>query len=422
MRVLLINTSEHVGGAAIAAVRLLSALNDNGVKTKMLVRDKQSDSLSVVALPSSPALRLHFVWERMQILAANKFHKHRLFAVDNASCGTDITQLPEFREADVIHLHWVNQGFLSLRNLEQIVESGKPVVWTMHDMWPFTGICHYTGDCQQYLSGCGHCPILYSGGSAHDLSYKTFRRKQTLFEKSNISFVACSNWLAELARGSRLLGDKNIFSIPNAINTRQFSPEPGVEARSRLELPSNKRLLLFVAHRVTDKIKGIDYLHETLSLLEKTNPELLKTLALVPVGRDAELLPGTFPIDVFPQTYVSNERTMIDLYRAADLLLMPTLQDNLPNTIVEAMACGKPCVGFNVGGLPQMIEHQKNGWLAQYKNAADFAKGIEWCLDGQHYPELCREARRFAECTYSEHSIAMQYVKIYNSVSHADKV
>ena len=141
MRVLLINTSERIGGAAVAASRLMESLKNNGIKAKLLVRDKQTDQITVVSLSRNWRMVWKFVWERIVIWKANHFKRDNIFAVDIANTGTDITSLPEFQQADVIHLHWINQGMLSLRNIENILASGKPVVWTMHDMWPCTGIC-----------------------------------------------------------------------------------------------------------------------------------------------------------------------------------------------------------------------------------------------------------------------------------------
>ena len=147
MNVLIVNTSEKTGGAAIAASRLLEALNDHGVKARMLVRDKQTDRLTVVALPHSLRQKWNFVWERAVLWMHNRFSMKNLWTVSLANTGTDITQTDEFQWADVIHLHWINQGFLSLRDLEKIVRSGKRIVWTLHDQWPYTGICHYADDC-----------------------------------------------------------------------------------------------------------------------------------------------------------------------------------------------------------------------------------------------------------------------------------
>ena len=143
MRILIVNTSENVGGAAVAANRLMEALNNNGVKAKMLVMKKTTDHITVVGLPHAWLQRLHFLWERFVIYCHLHFSRHNLFAIDIANAGTDITSLREFKEADLIHLSWINQGMLSLADIKRIVRSGKPVVWTMHDLWTATGICHY---------------------------------------------------------------------------------------------------------------------------------------------------------------------------------------------------------------------------------------------------------------------------------------
>ena len=193
MRVLLINTSERMGGAAIAAGRLLEALKNHGIKAKMLVRDKESDQITVVPLRQSWRLVWKFVWERVVIWMANRFSRKNLFAVDIANTGTDITALPEFQQADIIHLHWVNQGMLSLHGLGKILASGKPVVWTMHDLWPCTGICHYTRGCDHYRTECHNCPFINDGKQEHDLSYHTFHKKRALYAHHRIHFVTCSH-------------------------------------------------------------------------------------------------------------------------------------------------------------------------------------------------------------------------------------
>ena len=177
MRVLIINTSERIGGAAIAASRLMESLKNNGVKAKMLVRDKQTDQISVVPLDRSWKTVARFVWERVVIWKANSFKKNNLFAVSIANTGANITSLPEFKQADVIHLHWINQGMLSLNDIKHIVNSGKPIVWTMHDMWPCTGICHHARECTNYQDECHNCSFIYKNGSKKDLSYRTFKKK-----------------------------------------------------------------------------------------------------------------------------------------------------------------------------------------------------------------------------------------------------
>ena len=160
MKVLIVNTSERTGGAAVAANRLMKALNNNGVKAKMLVRDKETDSLTVAQLPKSPMKQWNFLWERLLVFLHLHLSKHHLFEIDIANAGTDITKLREFQEADLIHLHWINQGMLSLSGIRKILRSGKPVVWTMHDIWPATAICHVTLGCRRFTTGCCNCRLL----------------------------------------------------------------------------------------------------------------------------------------------------------------------------------------------------------------------------------------------------------------------
>ncbi|MBO5135137.1 MAG: glycosyltransferase family 4 protein [Bacteroidaceae bacterium] len=413
MRVLLVNTSDSAGGAAIAARRLLSALNNHGVQATMLVRDKLTDHLRIKQLPPSPLLRAKFALERAEIFATNGFSRENLFAVDHATHGYDITHLPEFEQADVIHLHWINQGMLSLSDIRKVLTSGKRIVWTLHDMWPCTGVCHQSAGCEGWLQECGNCPQLRGGGSEKDLSHTTFLRKQKTYAAGHIHFVACSDWLADIARRAPLLKGHDVASIPNPIDMNFFRPGSQQEARQKLGLPQDKKLILFVAFNATDRRKGIDYLKESVEILKKQYGKLIDSIAVVPVGRDAEALRGQFACEVLPQPYVTDETTMRLLYNAADALAMPTLMDNLPNTIVEAMACGLPCVGFNVGGLPQMIDHGVNGYLAQLKDAADFAQGLTHILFSEHGGSFVQAARRKAERHYSEQAVATQYIKIY---------
>lgn len=416
MRVLIINTSERIGGAAIAANRLMEALKNNGIKTKMLVRDKQTDQISVVELKKSWWKVWQFIWERVVIWQANHFKKHNLFAVDIANTGTNITALPEFTQADVIHLHWINQGMLSLTDIRRIIQSGKPIVWTMHDMWPFTGICHYAGDCDKYATQCHNCPQLYKG-SRKDIAYRTFQKKKKLFEGAQITFVACSRWLESLAKKSDLIKGQTITNIPNAINTNLFKPRDKKQAREKCHLPQDKKLLLFGSVKITDKRKGIDYLVSACKQIASSYPDFSKELGVVVFGNQAEQYASLFPFPIYPMNYVSNEKELVDIYNAVDLYVTPSLQDNLPNTIVEAMACGIPCIGFNVGGIPQMIDHLHNGYVAEDQSSKDLANGIHWALTEGEYESLSEEACRKAVSSYSESTIAKKYVEIYNKIT-----
>ena len=416
MRVLIVNTAERTGGAAIAANRLLHALNHNGVEARMLVRDRKTDSPQVASIPPSWRLRAKFLWERGIIWLANGLSKRNLFQVDIANAGTDITRMEAFKQADVIHLHWVNQGFLSLGDMERIMTSGKPVVMTMHDQWYFTGICHYSGNCDKYQTQCSHCPMLTGGGIGTDLARRVYDRKRTIYSLKPMAFVGCSRWMADLARKSPLTQGHLVTNIPNAIDTDVFTPMDQAAAREHHALPADKRLLLFGAQRITDERKGFRYLKEACEHLVQNYPELARQMGVVVLGGDAETVKSALPLPVYTVGYLSNEAEIAQLYNAVDLFVTPSLQDNLPNTIVEAMSCGTPCVGFNVGGIPEMISHEQDGYVARYRDSQDFAHGIVWCLDGNRLATLRQKARADALNTYSESAVASRYQEIYRSL------
>lgn len=410
MRVLIVNTSERTGGAAVAANRLMKALNNNGVKAKMLVRDKQSDTLTVVGLPKSPMLHWHFLWERLVVFCRLYFSRKHLFEIDIANTGSDITQLREFQEADVIHLHWINQGMLSLNGIQKILRSGKPVVWTMHDIWPATAICHLTLGCRNFVSHCANCKYLPGGGSRHDLASRIWQKKQQMQANGNIYYVACSQWLESEAKSSALLKGQKIVNIPNPIDTHTYKKGNKQEARQRLGLPLDKKLILFASQRVTNENKGMSYLIDACHQLDNLIKDQCEVIIL---GGHAEEVVEQLPMKSHPLGYVNDEQRVVDVYNAADVFVLPSLSENLPNTIMEAMACGVPCVAFRVGGIPEEINHKKNGYVAAYRDAADLARGITWVLQEADYESLSQQAVHKVSQCYSQQSVALKYLDIY---------
>lgn len=413
MRILIVNTSEMTGGAALAANRLKDALNNNGEKAKMLVRDKQSDDITVVGLPQSLRKQWNFLWERWTVFWRLHFLRKNLFQIDIANIGTDITRLPEFKEADIIHLHWVNQGMLSLNNIRKILDSGKPVVWTMHDLWPASAICHVSLGCQNFKTQCRRCKYLPGHGSDNDLSVRVWQRKKAMLKGRHVWFVACSKWLAGEARQSGLLKGQSITHIPNTLDTRVFCKKDKGEARERLGLPAEGRLLLFVSQRVDNENKGMSYLIEACQQLHAQYPEMARNTGIVVLGGHAEDLEEQLPWPVYALGYVSDTHRIVDAYNAADVFVLPSLSENLPNTIMEAMACGVPSIGFNVGGIPEEIDHQQNGYVAKYRDADDLAAGIRWVLDDADHDALSRQAVRKVLTSYSQQSVALRYTEVY---------
>ena len=418
MRVLIVNTSERTGGAAVAANRLMDALINNGVKARMMVGEKETEDLTVAAASGRWRRQWAFLWERWCVFCALRFRRTGLFDIDIANAGIDITRTREFQEADIIHLNWVNQGMLSLHGIKKIVNSGKPIVWTMHDFWPATAICHYPRECTNYASGqCHNCIYLPNNGSANDVSAHVWKNKADIWRRANIHFVACSRWLADKTRHSALLTGKAVTAIPNPIDSKLYRPADKGAARRRLSLPLDKRLILFVSQRVTDKRKGMDYLIKACAKLNADYPGMSQNTAVVVIGGHAEECAGQIAFPVLPLGYINDEKRLIDVYNAADVFVLPSLEDNLPNTIMEAMACALPCVGFNTGGIPEMIEHKKTGYVAEYKSSDDLATGMAWVLREADTKAIGDNAVRKVATQYSQQSVAMRYIEVYNQVA-----
>ena len=416
MRVLIVNTSERTGGAAVAASRLMEALCNHGVKAKMLVRDKETPRLTVSALPRQWLMQWYFLWERLVVWCRLHFNRQHLFDIDIANAGTDITRLPEFQEADVIHLHWVNQGMLSLRGIRKILDSGKPVVWTMHDIWPATALCHLTLDCRRFETQCQQCRLLPDGGSVHDLAAQVWQRKQQMLNDRHIHFVACSQWLAGEARRSALLQGHSVTSIPNPIDTHIYRPQDKQKARQMLGLPAEGPVVLFASQRVTNPYKGMNYLVEACQQLATQHPKLRATMTVAILGGHAEEIVAQMPFRTHALGYVNDERRIVAVYNAADVFVLPSLSENLPNTIMEAMACGTPSVAFRVGGIPEEIEHRQNGYVANYQDSNDLAQGIWWTLFEADQESLRKACLQKALHCYSQQSVANRYIELYEDL------
>lgn len=415
MNILFLNTSDQLGGAAIAAKRLTDALNKEHLKVTMLVRDKSSNDFDVITIHQSPKLAYNFIAERIKIWMSNLFTRKNLFAVSIANTGSSITNLPEFKNADIIHLHWINQGFISLSELRRIINSGKPIVWTMHDMWPITGICHHSRSCIKYMSECQSCPFLRKLWSKKDLSYRCFKKKKSIYSSSPtpINFVGCSKWLTLKAEDSALTANQTVLNIPNPININLFQPFSKREARAQFNLPQNMKLILFGAAKTTNKRKGIDYFINACLELRQTSST---PIGIVLYGEDSYLLKDKFTLPTFSLGYIQSEKEIIQLYNAVDLFALPSLEENLPNSIVEAMACGTPCVGFEIGGIPELIDHLHNGYIAKYKSSTDLAQGLKWVLENNEDSALSQEARRKIVDSFSERKVAQKYIALYNSI------
>jgi len=413
MKIVLICTSERSGGAAIACNRLMKAFTNCGMDAKMLVRDKTSDDPNVVSINRSwitgKKNYFRFVWERVVILLNNRFCRSNLFKVSIANTGVDISNHPFIKEADIIHIHWINQGFLSLKTIEKIIRTGKPIVWTMHDMWLFTGICHHAWGCNKYTGHCGCCPFLNSADK-HDLSHKVFTKKEFLSE-TNIQIVAVSTWLKNLAEKSPLTKTLNISVIPNVIDDSVFLPLDKQLARSKHSLPEKKKIILMGAAKLNDPIKGFDYLRQALTLLKEKRDDLLLVL-FGQIKNDDSFL-SNLDVEYVYMGLIEDMSVIVQLYSAADVTIVPSHYETFGQTLIESMSCGCPVISFDNSGQSDIIDHKINGYLAKYQDINDLAHGIHWILYEADYASLSTNARDKAVNNYNRKVVANQYIELY---------
>ena len=393
LHIVLLSYHDSNGGAGIAAGRLKVALENAGHRVDYIVREKASTS-NALKFGNGLISWLKFIAERLFFLRFEKDKTIR-FLFNPGVFGSDISRHPLIQQADIVHMHWVNFGFLSVSDIAQLTKLNKPVFWTLHDMWAFTGGCHHSGACEHFQQNCGECKFLKNPNPT-DLSYRMWEAKKTGFGNKNLHIITCSDWLGNRARQSSILGGHTIITIPNAIDTEFFSPDA-----SSMGLDPKKKYVLFVAMRVNAPAKGFHLLKEALQHLDPSTTELL-----IVGGEMTEEL----PLKAHNFGLVKDPAKMRDIYAAADVFVTPSLEENLPNTIMEAMACGTACVGFEVGGIPEMIDHEKTGYVAQAFETADLAKGINWCLASKTAGTKSRER---ALQLYDQNTVAQQHLAYY---------
>jgi len=412
MKILHLNTSDISGGAARAAYRIHKGLQGIAIDSKMLVQSKLSDDRTVIAPDTK--VKKGLVLLRPTLDSAVK----KLISGGSKTIFSpawlpfsDIPSQVDSISPDIVHLHWICDGMLRIKELKQI---SKPIVWTLHDMWAFTGGCHYSDGCERFQQDCGNCPQLNRMGE-NDLSWSILRRKKKAWAGLDITIVTPSNWLAECAKESSLFGRHRVEVIHNGLDLNLFKPISKTTAREIWDLPINKKLILFGAMRATsDHKKGFDLLYEGITQL---TTKWSGKAELIVFGASEPENPPDFGLPVHYLGHLHDDVSLSLLYAAADVMVTPSRQDNLPNTVVESLACGTPVVAFDIGGMPDMIEHQINGYLAKPFDTSDLAAGIDWVLSNENrYKELCIKAREKAVACFDIETIARQYAELYKGV------
>ncbi len=419
MKIVIINKSDSTGGAAVVSFRLMEALRRAGEDARMVVVEKLSDSPYVIEAASPRVSKIPFLLERLKIFIANGFNRSTLFKIDTASDGLDLMTNNFVKEADVVMLNWVNQGMLSLQGIRKLAAMGKKrIIWTMHDMWCFTGICHHSGECMKYEKVCDHCPLL-AGSLEKSLAERIQRRKAKLYSHCHISFVAVSNWLADRGMHSSLFNGIRPTVIPNAF---PFENKEYISRNESFPEPENREFrILFGAARLDDTVKGLPILVRATQILKEKYPEQASRMRLITFGdaKDPSSLEGI----AIPHTHlgrISGRDALKRVYGEAECVVSSSLYETLPGTLVEGQAYGCIPVAFSRGGQPDIVDHLSTGYLAEWddslhKAAVNLAEGLVWASEQALSPSIEDMRRKMWESAFNrfnEDRVAQAYLDL----------
>lgn len=402
----------RLGGYA-AAYRLQTGLLELGVDSKMVVADSIRGDTSVIAPQSKIAKGWLKMLPTLDGLPLNFYQQRERSSYSLQWIPDNIPKRISELNPSVINLHWVAGGFMKI---ETLVKLGKPLVWTLHDMWPFTGGCHYSQGCDRYISACGSCPQLNSK-SNWDLSRWIWRRKAKTWKNLNLTVVTPSFWLANCAKTSSLFAEFPIHVIPYGLDTKKFRPIDQKIARNLLNLPFDKQLILFGAINATgEPRKGFNFLQKSLQVLSQFTKS---DIEVVIFGASQPTENNHFGFNCHYLGKLNDDLSVSLAYSATDVFVAPSIEDNLPNTVMESLACGTPCVAFNIGGMPDLIEHKHNGYLAQPFEAEDLAKGIDWVLmDRERLSKLKEKCRAKVEAEFCQEIQAKRYLSLFKQLQN----
>ena len=414
MKLVHFNTFEEGGGAAKASLALHRAMLELDVEASLIVHRKSSADPSVIG--KSP-VRFGPLKKRLLPWLLSAIHHVIYRPLEVWTFGIfgnrAITRHPSVEAADIISLSWTS-WFLDVEAIGQLMNKKKPVVWTCYDMWAFTGGCHYGGDCSNYTEQCGNCPQLGSHRD-RDISRWLWEKKKNCWDLSMLTMVCPSDWLAESVRNSGLLGGVRVEVIPTGIDASIFKPILREAARSNLGLPLNKKLVLFIATTgFANERKGGRLLEQ--SLQELHDMSLGELPDIVVLGRRQGISSVNEKFTVHSREF-NDDESLANLYAACDVSVAPSKADNLPLTVLQSMACGTPCVAFDIGGMGDAIEHRVNGYLAQPFDLRDFAEGIHFVLsEAVRYEALSAECLKKIHAGFTSRHEAEQYLKLFDEL------
>jgi glycosyltransferase involved in cell wall biosynthesis len=403
MKVLQIHgTDAAIGGGPIAMLRLQEGVRKAGVDSRILcVNPTQADSVAFPRVRGESRLRA-FTWR----LGLRELHCLSTFRIQT---------LNAYNEADVLHLHGLHGGFFNYLGVPWLTKS-KPAVYTLHDMWPFTGHCVYSFDCNRWKNGCGRCPYpQLPNPIQRDATWLEWRLKAWGYRRSNVTVIAPSTWMHDLAQQS-MLNHLPIVHIPHGVDTDAYRPLDQEKCRSALGIPNGKKVLLYIVRRMNPShkafyVKGGDLL---VKALEEVPYPLRSEIVLLLLGEGSEDFARELNVTAIPLGFVSSDPLKAMAYCAADVFVYPTRADNSPLVLLESLACGTPVVSFNVGGVPDLVRPGQTGFLAEPENPKQLSERIAQVLeDGDLRARLSSVCRAIAVKEYPMDLHISRHVLLY---------
>jgi len=371
-----------IESAGRAALRLQNAFREVNVESCIVSLQHSVKGIPNIKYMGAGARLISRLDDKIQAYLTRKCNK-QMGTFSYPGLGSNAAKLEEVKNADIIYIHWALKGFLNFRSIKQIASLNKPVIVFLHDMWSITGGCHHSFDCEKYkVEGCNNCPM-FPEDRNNDLSAKEFSKKMKLYSKyKNLVFVSPSRWLYSCAKESLLTKDKPVFYIPNLLDSTLFKPFDKNIAKQILNITAGEAVIAFGAITVDSPYKGWVYLQKALELLSQD--EKIKNISVLIFGSSYNKeIADSIPFKTRFMGYLQDEYSTALVYNAADVFIAPSLAEAFGYVVMEALSCGTPVVGFNVGGIPDMISHKENGYLAKYKDAEDITEGIKFCLQNK---------------------------------------
>ncbi len=413
MKILFANYQDNYGtGGYRVAYRLYQKLRQTGVSCNYLVRNKMSGDESVIAVQPDIRNKIQY---KLSSLIFNRIFQKTISSIETSWSPNIFSESKRHilfqLDPDVVHLHWICGDFISIENLREIQ---KPIVWTMHDMWALTGGCHYSSDCNRYKESCGLCPQLKSRITS-DLSRKLHHKKRRAYEAiRNMTIISPSRWMAEKAKESSLMSGRTVQVIPNGIDDAIFKNPGKSTARDVLNIPKDKIIILFTGIAATsDPRKGFQYLLPAIQKLTRK----MNNLEIVVLGGPESSQGEDFGCKANFKGILYDELSLSLVYSAADVTVVSSTDENLSTVIMESLSCGTPVVAFNIGGNGDLVEHQRNGYLATPFESDDLARGIEWVVSNpDRQKALSLRARGTIEEEFSLDIIAKKHIALYQDI------